>query len=46
MPDEKLAAEYLRIGFDFVAVTTDITLLRTGADAALRQLLAARATTD
>jgi 4-hydroxy-2-oxoheptanedioate aldolase len=42
MPDEVLAAEYLRTGFDFVAVTTDISLLRAGADATLRQLNEAR----
>lgn len=38
MPDETLAAEYIRTGFDFVAIATDITLLRSGAEAALRRL--------
>lgn len=38
MPDASLAAEYVRSGFDFVAITTDITLLRSGAEAALRNL--------
>lgn len=42
MPDETLAAEYVRAGFDFVAITTDITLLRTGADAALRRVAQAK----
>jgi 4-hydroxy-2-oxoheptanedioate aldolase len=42
MPDAIFAAEYVRSGFDFVAITTDITLLRTGAEAALRQLTDSR----
>lgn len=46
MPDATLAAEYLRSGFDFVAVTTDITLLRTGADATLRLLETHRRKSD
>jgi 4-hydroxy-2-oxoheptanedioate aldolase len=38
MPDPVLAAAYLQDGFDFVAVATDITLLRSGAEAALARL--------
>jgi 4-hydroxy-2-oxoheptanedioate aldolase len=38
MPDETLAAEYVKSGFDFIAIATDITLLRSGADAVLRRL--------
>ena len=43
MPDETLAAEYVRSGFDFVAVTTDISLLRAGADSVLRKMSDVRA---
>lgn len=45
MADEALAAEYVRRGFDFVAITTDITLLRTSAEAALRRLADSRSKT-
>ncbi|WP_096717164.1 HpcH/HpaI aldolase family protein [Paraburkholderia acidicola] len=36
MTDPTLAAEYLRIGFDYVALATDIGLLRSGAEATLK----------
>jgi 4-hydroxy-2-oxoheptanedioate aldolase len=39
MADETLAAEYVESGFDFVAIITDITLLRTGAEAALAHVI-------
>ncbi|MFP4592654.1 HpcH/HpaI aldolase/citrate lyase family protein [uncultured Ralstonia sp.] len=37
MADPELSAQYIRDGFDYVAVATDISLLRAGAEAALKQ---------
>ncbi|CAJ0857939.1 HpcH/HpaI aldolase family protein [Ralstonia flatus] len=37
MADPELNARYIADGFDYVAVVTDISLMRTGADAALKQ---------
>jgi 4-hydroxy-2-oxoheptanedioate aldolase len=37
MPDPVLSAGYLRSGFDYVALATDIGLLRNGAQAVLKQ---------
>ena len=36
MPDQKLATEYIRLGFDYLAVATDIGILRAGTEAALK----------
>lgn len=37
MADPELNARYIADGFDYVAVATDISLMRSGADAALKQ---------
>jgi 4-hydroxy-2-oxoheptanedioate aldolase len=37
MPDPVLSAEYIHMGFDYVALATDIGLLRNGAQAVLKQ---------
>jgi 4-hydroxy-2-oxoheptanedioate aldolase len=39
MPDPVLSAEYVREGFDYIALATDIGLLRSGADIALKQAI-------
>ena len=39
MPDPVLSAQYVREGFDYIALATDIGLLRGGADAALKQAI-------
>jgi 4-hydroxy-2-oxoheptanedioate aldolase len=37
MTDPVLSAAYLRNGFDYVALATDIGMLRSGSEAALKQ---------
>ncbi len=42
MADPELAAQYVELGFDFVAVATDISILRAGAEHALNTIGAKR----
>ena len=42
MADPELGGKYVELGFDFVAIATDISILRAGADHALQSMAAKR----